>query len=45
MIVKIIVGEYPIEKWEEVKKDWWKNGGEVITQKVNEDWQARKKNQ
>jgi|GEM_PF-294495 len=41
-ITKIIVGEYPIEKFDEFVDKWYKSGGEAVTQ-ASREWYAKVK--
>ncbi len=35
-LTKIVIGDWPLEKWDEFEEKWYKNGGEEITKRVNE---------
>lgn len=41
--VKIILGELPLEKWDEMKQKWLDNGGAQIQKEVNDWYKANKK--
>ncbi|MNI61482.1 Lipoprotein LipO precursor [compost metagenome] len=40
VMTKIIVGEYPIEKFDEFVEKWYRTGGEEVTKRVR-DWYAK----
>ncbi len=40
VMTKIVIGEYPIEKFDDFVKEWYKSGGEEVTKRVRE-WYAK----
>ncbi|RAV18992.1 extracellular solute-binding protein [Paenibacillus contaminans] len=40
VMTKIIIGEYPIEKFDDFVKEWYRTGGEEVTKRVR-DWYSK----
>jgi len=41
--VKIVTGEYPVDKWDDFVSAYYKQGGQQIEDQVNADWKEAKK--